>query len=169
MVFWFFGYPGIGKDFLATKLSRLVAIPHINADDFLTATDKKKLIKGTFTQQDRIKKLKRIITYINKLLPKHPSLVAADSLPDNLSRQLLFDTFAPEITFIYVHAPRKIHLSRLKARKEHFFTMDLLDAWIKKHWKPIDIPYISFQNSEGAEPKIEKKLLAIYNATSRIT
>ena len=47
MIYWFFGYPGVGKDYLAEKLSQLVSIPHIDADNFLTNTDKKKLIEGT--------------------------------------------------------------------------------------------------------------------------
>lgn len=160
MIFWFFGYPGIGKDFLAEKLSKLASIPHIDADDFLSKTDKKKLSNGSFTQRDRIRKLKRIIKQV-KLLEKNPNIAAADSLPDNLSRKLLLDSFRENITFIYVTAPKKLHLKRLKSRKNHFFTENLLDNWINKHWETIEIPHTTFQNIEDLK-KLEKKLLSIY-------
>lgn len=162
MIFWFFGYPGIGKDYLAEKLSELVSIPHINADDFLTKIDKKKLIDGTFTKKDRIKKLKRIISHIKKILRKYPHLTAADSLPDNLSRELLLKTFGSNITFIHVSAPTAIHKKRLKERQGHFFTVEMLDSWIKRHWEEIKIQYISLRNVPIKSQKLEKKLLKIY-------
>lgn len=162
MIYWFFGYPGVGKDFLAKKLSKVINIPYIDADDFLTPTDKQKLIKGTFAQKDRIRKLKRIIAHINKLLSKHSHLTAADSLPDNLSRNFLLETFKSNIIFIYVTVPKSAHLKQLKERKGHFFKAELLDTWIKKHWEDIQIPYIPFKNLSGDEKKMEKRLLSIY-------
>lgn len=164
MIFWFFGYPGIGKDFWAEKLSKLVSIPHLNADDFLTPTDRRKILNSTFTQHNRIKKLKRIISHIKKGLPKSPHIIATDSLPDNMSRKLLFDTFAPNIIFIHVTAPKQTHLNRLTARKDHFFTEKLLKVWIKKHWEKVNIPHLPFRNSQEGNEKIEKKLLNIYHA-----
>lgn len=162
MIYWFFGYPGVGKDFLAKKLAQLVSIPHIDADDSLTPIDKQKLIKGTFTQKDRIRKLKRIIAHIRKLLLKYPTLTTADSLPDNLSRQLLFKNFKPNIIFIHVSAPKAIHLKQIKERKNHFFKAQFLEPWIKKHWEPIQIPYISFKNLPEYDRELEKRLLRIY-------
>ncbi|OGE64288.1 hypothetical protein A3I48_03610 [Candidatus Daviesbacteria bacterium RIFCSPLOWO2_02_FULL_36_7] len=162
MIYWFFGYPGVGKDYLAEKLSQLVSIPHIDADNFLTNTDKKKLIEGKFTQKDRIRKLKRIVVYIKKILPKYSNLAIADSLPDNLSRKFLFDTFIANITFIYVSAPKTIHLKHLKGRKGHFFKAEMLDPWIKKHWEAIQIPYTPFKTVTGNSKILDKKLLEIY-------
>lgn len=162
MIFWFFGYPGVGKDYVAKKLAQVVNIPHVDADDFLTESDKQKLIKGSFTSQDRIRKLKRITVFINKLLLRYPHLAVADSLPDNESRKMLFNTFMNNIIFVYVQASKTTHVSRIKGRKSHFFTKEMIEKWIKQHWEPINIPYISLQNSGGGKLELEKKLLNIF-------
>lgn len=166
MIFFFFGYPGIGKDYLAEKLSQLVNIPHIDADDFLTKKDKQKLINGTFNKADRLRKLAGIVKYIKKL--KAPNIAAADSLPDNDSRQFLIDQFGKDIIFIYVYSSKSTHLKRLKKRKDHFFTKNLLDDYIKKHWEEIEIPHIKLLNEEIENAQIDKKLLHISHKVSTL-
>lgn len=161
MIFFFFGYPGIGKDYCAKRLSSLVNIPHLDADDFLTKQDQEKLIKGSFTKKDRLRKLKRIIINIKKNFPNQ-NLTIGDSLPDNLSRKLLVDSFGENIIFIHLHTLRAIHLKRLSERKNHFFTADLLRSWIKTHWQPINISYIPLNNSSKNMDRLDKKLLQIY-------
>lgn len=156
MIFFFFGYPGIGKDYCAERLSKLANIPHINADNFLTKSDQAKLLKGIFTTEDRIKKLKRIVKFINENY-SNQNLTIGDSLPDHNSREFLMGQFGKNITFIQVTAAKAIHVKRITERKDHFFTKELLDNYIK-NWEEIKIPYLPLKNSGN----LDEKLLQIY-------
>ena len=159
MIYWFFGYPGIGKDYCAKKLSLIKEFPYIDADDFLTEEDRDKLLDKSFTIEDRLLKLERIITHIRSLQKHHESITVADSLPDNASRNLVKNSFSEKIKLILVTAPDEIHKKRIAKRKNHFFTAELLDDYIKKHWKKINVPYVEFENIASEWEERLKKLL----------
>ncbi|MDO8619295.1 MAG: hypothetical protein Q7R49_05120 [Candidatus Daviesbacteria bacterium] len=155
MIFFFFGYPGIGKDFCAERLSKLTNIPHIDADNFLTKSDKQKLLNGTFTKVNRLKKLARIVKYIKKL--DSPNITIGDSLPDQDSRKFLMEQFGKDITLIHVQSSKSTHLKRIKERRNHFFTKELLGTYIN-HWEEISITHIPLENSGN----LDEKLLQIF-------
>lgn len=160
MVYWFFGYPGIGKDYCAKHLSRIGKFPHIDADDFLTIEDREKLLKNTFTQKDRLRKLERIVFHLEKLLLTNQHIAVADSLPDNKSREYILKAFPDNIKLILVTVAPTTHKERLQNRKNHFFTKDLLEEYIRKNWQPIKVPFIKFvNNSSNAWEENLKKLL----------
>lgn len=159
MIYWFFGYPGIGKDFCAQKLSEFGKFPHIDADDFLTNSDKKKLLNKTFTKEDRIKKLTRIVKHVKKLQKKFDNIAIADSLPDNTSRRFVMHSFE-EIKIIQVVASEKVHRERMKKRTDHFFTEQLLNDYISKNWQDVKVAHVVFRNTPTADwTKRLKKLL----------
>jgi gluconate kinase len=162
MIFWFFGFPGVGKDYCAKVASRLINAAYLNVDDFLTEEDKEKLIDGTFNQHDRLNKLMRVKAFIESSMDKG-NIVVADSLPDNLSRSFLKKSLE-NIVFILVEADVKIHKKRLKERKNHFFTESLLDDWKMKHWEEVNIPHIILRNDENGEKKISEEFTRIYNS-----
>jgi len=159
MIYWFFGYPGIGKDYCAKELSKIGKFPHIDADDFLTATDKKKLLNKTFTTKDRVKKLTRIVKHIKKLQKKSNSVAIADSLPDNKSRKFVLKSFK-EVKLIHVIASEKVHRERISKRSNHFFTERLLNDYISKNWQEVKVDHVVFKNVETKDwSKRIKKLL----------
>ncbi len=146
MIYWFFGYPGIGKDYCAKKLSQLKKFPYIDADDYLTEEDREKLLHKSFSVEDRLLKLERIITHIKNLQKHHENIAVADSLPDNASRNLVRNSFQGNIKLILVTAPDELHKKRIAKRKNHFFTIELLEDYIKKNWKKVNVAYSEFEN-----------------------
>ena len=158
MVFWFFGFPGSGKDFCANKFSKILKAPYVNADDFLTEELKRKLVDGTYTIEDRIEKLEKICQYILNLLKQNSHVIATDSLPDNRSRQLILDTFKNQIKMILVTVSLEAHKKRLKKRQNHFFTADLLDKWVTKFWEPITFHHTILKNDKSGDQELIKKL-----------
>lgn len=145
MIYWFFGFPGIGKDYCAHHLARIGNFPHINADDFLTEDDRQKLLMGTFTVEDRLNKLGRIVSHIKHTSNRLEHIAVADSLPDNASRRYIIDSFEG-VKLILVTASAIIHKRRISKRKNHFFTEKLLDSYIEKYWEEIEVPYVEFKN-----------------------
>lgn len=162
MVYWFFGFPGTGKDYAAKALSELKYASYVHIDDFLTKKDKEKLTKGNFSTEDRLRKLTRAVKDINGLVNKNKNVVAADSLPDHRSRNFLIENFKDNIAFIRVVVSPEIHKQRFINRKNHFFTEELLDNWVKKHWQePIKIPHIDLDNNEEGIKNLKLKLQKI--------
>ena len=164
MIFWFFGFPGVGKDYCANLFAELNNIPYFDADNFLTDKERSLLKTGQFTKENRLIKLRRIATYLEEQLKTTPHLVIGDSLPDNASRKMLADRFLERIVFIHVIAPTNIHHKRISERKNHFFTADLLTDWVKKHWEEsIEIPHISLNNDSKDSKKLISKLKTLTN------
>lgn len=159
MIYWFFGYPGIGKDYCARYLSEIGKFPYIDADDFLTTEDRQKLLDKSFTIEDRLLKLSRIISHIKNLQKYHENIAVADSLPDNASRNLIKNSFPGKIKLILVTAPGEVHKKRIAKRKNHFFTSELLDDYIKKNWKKVNVSYTEFENTNSDD--WEERLLQI--------
>ena len=145
MVYWFFGFPGIGKDYCAKKFSELTGSSYVSADSFLTAQEKEKLMNGTFTKIDRLIKLERICA---ALMHMGANIAIADSLPDAASRDYVHTYFNNNVRFLLVTASPEIHRQRIARRTDHFFTADILDRWIAQHWNGnITIPYTVIKNS----------------------
>lgn len=161
MVFWFCGLPGIGKDFCAQILAKIAGIPHLDGDLFLTPADKKSLIRRTFSSRRRLAKLARMAKQVKKLLATYPHLAVTDSLPDNASRNFLWQTFKEKIIFILVSVSPKIHLRRLGKRKNHFFKAGLLSDWVTKHWEKITIPHLVLKNDKSGPP-LERQIYKIF-------
>ena len=162
MIFWFFGFHGTGKDYCAKILTKLKKASYIHIDDVLTNQDREKLINGTFNVEDRINKLERATKKIDVLLKTNTTVVAADSLPDHRSRDFLLEKFKDNIVFIRVKVYPEIHKKRFAERKNHFFTEDLLNDWVEKHWQePIKIPHLILNNNTEGEKSVGHKLKKI--------
>lgn len=159
MIYWFFGYPGIGKDHSAKKLSVLGKFPHVDADDFLTEEDKEKLLSNTFSKEDRLLKLGRIVQHLQSLLRHHEHIAVADSLPDNVSRLFILNSFPGKIKLVLVTADETTHKKRLAKRKNHFFTEELLDNYIKKNWEKVTVSHIEYDNGRNSSEEELLKLL----------
>ena len=143
-VIWFFGPPGSGKGFCATKLSEILGVPHVDADEgeFLTPEYRKALEDFTLTQDMRTNKLERIRDYVIWLLGHqgHDQVVVEDSLPNRASRELVLNGFGEPINVLMVYVKTDPDVQRLnleKRKEEHFFTADMLPAWMENWEEPI--------------------------------
>ncbi len=159
MIYWFFGYPGIGKDYCAHHLARLGGFISIDADDYLTKSDRKKLLNKTFTKEERIKKLSRIVSHLKILLKTNSNIAIGDSLPDNKSRKFILDSFRNNIKLILVTSDPEKHKIQMSKREDHFFTAELLEDYIKNNWEEIEVSYIEFQNDNSKD--WEKRLQSL--------
>jgi len=164
MIYWFWGYPGIGKDYLAKKFEEIANTFYIDGDSFLTKIEKKKLITGTFTKKDRLKKLKRISDYLHKL---EKDVVITDSLPDKNSREFLLKSFKKNIVFILIKSSSSKHKKQIQNRKKHFFTSKMLSNYIKNNWEPVgNFPHLTLKNTNKTKVELKKELLKIYKKYS---
>ncbi len=166
MIFWFFGPPGTGKDYCAKTFSEISGAQYIHADDLLTDKEKERIIEGTFTDQDRILKIKRIVKVLKKTQKETAHIAIADSLPSNASRILLHTQLPGKITLILVKTPKKLHQKRLKNRKDHFFEHHLLKSYLEKHWEPVTIPHYLIKNDVPIGT-LRKNLKAIWLLESK--
>lgn len=157
MIYWFFGLPGIGKDYCAERLSQLLQCPHLDADNYLNEIERTKLLAGSFNSDDRLAKLKRICDDICVKLNENNCLTVADSLPNEAARRFILDTFSGDVALIFVSAPSHIHQQRLSARQDHFFTPDLLKDYVKNNWQPVQCQHIELVNDLDAE-SLDKQL-----------
>ncbi|MDO8269323.1 MAG: hypothetical protein Q7T54_01465 [Candidatus Levybacteria bacterium] len=148
MIYWFFGYPGIGKDYCASHLARIGHFPHIDADDFLTDEDREKLLNKSFSVEDRLLKLGRIIQHLKQMQKHHENIAVADSLPDNVSRGLIINSFSGKVKLILVTTDDRTHIKRISNRKKHFFTIDLLEDY-KKKWEKVNVVHAEFVNNDS--------------------
>ena len=164
MIYLIWGYPGVGKDYIARLFSECIGIPRIETDKFLTKREKDKLINNSFTDEDRTRKLKRLVKYLKQ---RKGSCIVTDSLPTQNSRLFLKKHFEHQIIFILVKSPKKIHYARIENRKNHFFKKSNLDNYISK-WEPIKgFSCVTFINGTQSEESLKKKLLKIYKITTR--
>lgn len=159
MIYWFFGYPGVGKDYLANLLSKIAPVKHIDADTFLTKIEKSKIEEKTFTNTDRLKKLKRI----SKILKTYNTDIAiGDSLPDSKSREFLSNYFKDKIIFILVKTSPKKHRIQLENRKNHFFKIEMLNNYLK-NWDSLkNFPHLVLDTTKLNKIKLENELVKIY-------
>ncbi len=165
MIFWFFGYPGIGKDYCARRLSEITDCFYVHADAYLTISEKEKLQLGTFTREDRHKKLERICDNLLRLLTMHPAITIGDSLPDEKSRLYVQQTLGANLCLVRVVADVSTHKRRITERGNHFFTPDLLDDWIEKHWEEPQDRYITFDTTHGLLSDLDEQLETLYQSS----
>lgn len=151
MIYWFFGLPGSGKTYAARRFSRLTGIPAYEGDDFHTEEDRRAVAAGAFTLAHRHAQLERI----QRVLQAHAmsGAIVTHPLPDKASRILVKASSAVPVRLVYVTAPLPLIRSRLETRTDHHFGVELLDAWIPKHWQePTDEDVFVLHNHAGAPP-----------------
>ncbi len=133
MVYWFYGQPGSGKSYVAAIFAEMIGATQYEGDTFHTKADRRAVLKGTFTLERRHAQLARIAKALKA--QKGKDAIVTHPLPDKRSRELLAASGGGDVVLIYVRTPRALQLKRLKARKGHHFTPDLLPAWINRHWQ----------------------------------
>ena len=163
MVYFFFGYPGIGKDFCAKRLSQLLSCLNIDADTYLTDPERQKLKNGTFTSEDRINKLRRICDDLSSKLENNNDITIGDSLPNQAAREYIANYFGDKVVMILILSESKLHNKRITNRKNHFFTKDILKDYIKNNWEPVTIDCLKLNNDSDNIQELDKGLLEIIN------
>ena len=165
MIYWFWGYPGIGKDYVARNFSEVAGVLYLDGDSFLDKTEESKLMRGTFTKSDRLKKLRRIAKHLKNV---RGDVAITDSLPDSNSREFLLNTFKKDIVFILVKSSVLKHKKQIRERKDHFFSAEMIDNYVKNNWEEVgDFPHTIFRNENKTKTEMRRELLKIYERFSK--
>ncbi|MFA6000224.1 MAG: hypothetical protein WC783_04615 [Candidatus Paceibacterota bacterium] len=165
MIYWFWGYPGIGKDHVAKNFSEVAGVLYLDGDFFLNKTEKSKLMRGTFTKSDRLKKLRRIVQHLKSI---KKDIAITDSLPDSNSRKFLLNTFKKDIVFILVKSSVLKHKKQTRERKSHFFNAEMIDNYVKNNWEKIEnFPHVIFRNENKTKMDMRRELLKICRKFSK--
>lgn len=167
MIFWFFGFPGIGKDYCARRLSEMTDCFYVHADDYLTLAGKEKLQKGTFTTRDRLKKLKKICDDLLWLGKVHRAISIGDSLPNEQSRHFVSRVLGSHVRFVHVLADIGTHQRRIAKRSGHFFTKEMIDRWIIQHWEDPKEQSIIFDTTDICPMRLDRELHGLYDAFNK--
>jgi gluconate kinase len=147
MRYWFFGLPGSGKTYLAKQFSLMTNFPQFEGDDFHTADDRKVIAEGAFTLAHRHAQLARVASSLQASAVA--DAIITHPLPDRASRALIREQSA---RLVYVAAPVPLIRERLISRTGHHFGVDLLDAWILRHWEDPMGEKCIVVNNDGSEP-----------------
>lgn len=158
MQYWFFGLPGSGKTHVAKLFAHMTLMPQYEGDDFHTAEDRKVIAEGAFTLAHRHAQLARVASSL--LASDVTDVIVTHPLPDRSSRTLIREQSA---RLVYVTAPLVLIKARLAARIGHHFGVELLDAWIPRHWEdPTGEPCFIVHNDGSASLEQQlTQLLAI--------
>lgn len=162
MIYFFFGYPGIGKDYCAKRLSELLNCLNIDADTYLTDKERAKLKNGTFTADDRADKLQRICDDIADKLIKNKDITIGDSLPNQAAREFIVKYFGDNVKMILVQSSAEVHQKHISERKDHFFTEDILKDYIDSNWEPIKIKHQTIINDSNDLSSLDDQLKKLY-------
>jgi carbohydrate kinase (thermoresistant glucokinase family) len=128
MVYILIGVSGCGKTTIGRILSERLAIKFYDADDFHShnnITKMKKLIP--LDDVDRIPWLLKVAEHIAEWNRDEDAVLACSALKEKY-RQILSWNGKEKVVFIYLEGNKNIILERMKKRKKHFFSLELLES-----------------------------------------
>ena len=127
------GVSGCGKTAIGMELSKTLAIPFYDGDDFHSEANKEKMSHGhPLTDEDRKPWLE---TLANLLKEKAPLILACSALKESYRKAL---RVAPDVRFIYLKGSYELIEKRLKERHGHFFDPHLLKSQFADLEEPQD-------------------------------
>jgi len=126
MVYIIIGVSGCGKTTIGLKLAELLKLPYYDGDDYHSPSNKEKMRKGIpLTDEDRKPWLSLLSENINRWNKEGGSVISCSALKEKYRRILLQHGPAQ---FIYLKAEKELIRFRLKERKGHFFSPDLMES-----------------------------------------
>ena len=128
MVIILIGVSGCGKTTIGIELSKRLGCLFLDGDDFHSEANIEKMSGGIpLTEADRRPWLDRLRRKIEECLDSGENLVLACSALSRNSRDVLRGNSA-DVRFVYLQGSKELIAQRLKNRKGHFSSPDLLDS-----------------------------------------
>lgn len=145
------GVSGTGKSSLAKQMAEELSLVFVDADDFHSAQAKKYMAENNpLTDEMRAPWLKRVIAHLVLLSQQGKSVVIAYSGLKSAHRNLFRD-LAFSCHFFYLSASKEVIAKRMAQRKNHFFSLPLLDSQFEAMEPPllseVDISTINIERA----------------------
>ena len=128
MVIILIGVSGCGKTTIGIELAKRLGCVFSDGDDFHPEANIEKMSGGVpLTEADRVPWLKNLRRNIEQCLDSGENLVLACSALSRPSRDIL-RVNVNDVRFVYLQGSKELIGQRLKGRKGHFMSSDLLDS-----------------------------------------
>jgi 6-phosphogluconate dehydrogenase len=151
------GVSGSGKTTLGALLANKFNIEFFDGDDFHSAANIAKMSAGIpLTDEDRYEWLTSINAKARELSLNNISGVFACSALKSSYRNILLESLADKLMFIYLKGSKEVIQTRMNARKGHFMPSQLLDSQFDALEEPTNALEIDL--SKSPEEMIEETL-----------
>ena len=128
MVIIVIGVSGCGKTTIGTELSKKIGCVFLDGDDFHPEANIEKMSNCVpLTEEDRAPWLNTLRCHVEKYLASGENLVLACSALSRHSRDILRGN-CKDVRFVYLQGSKELIGRRLKDRKGHFMSSDLLES-----------------------------------------
>ena len=134
-VYVVFGVSGCGKTTVGKLLAAEFGIKHFDADDFHPQSNVDKMSSGIpLNDQDRLPWLLNLSDKLEEWSLNGGAVLSCSALKEKY-RQML-SSKADDVQWIWLEGSRELIASRMKARKNHYFSVELLDSQIRDLEEP---------------------------------
>ena len=128
MVIIVIGVSGCGKTTIGIELSKKIGCVFLDGDDFHPEANIEKMSNGVpLTLEDRAPWLNTLRCHVEQYLDSGQNLVLACSALSRQSRDILRGN-SKDVRFVYLQGSKELIRRRLKDRKGHFMSSDLLES-----------------------------------------
>lgn len=122
------GVAGSGKTTVGRRLSSKTGLPFYDGDDFHSEANVAKMASGTpLTDEDRQGWLESINVFVRKELDISGGIIACSALKESY-RNILVSGVENPVKWILLNGEKEVIRERIKRRKKHFFSEELLQS-----------------------------------------
>lgn len=138
MVYIVMGVSGSGKTTIGKMLAERLAVKFYDADDYHPQNNIDKMKNLTpLEDEDRIPWLLNLAHHISQWNMHEGAVLACSALKEKY-RKILSKDDRERVVFIYLDGSKNLILKRMKKRKGHFFSSDLLESQFNTLEEPLD-------------------------------
>ncbi len=159
MIYILMGVSGSGKTTIGRLLASRLQLPFLDADDYHPAENIRKMSEGIpLSDTDRMPWLKLLSETLTSY--RHGGVVLACSALKEMYRKNLVDDEEVGVCWVFLHGDFEAIYERLKARKGHFMTQELLQS----QFDTLEPPVYGLHLDIADEPdKLVDHILAKYS------
>lgn len=156
------GVSGVGKTTIGRQLADALDVPFVDADDFHSASNVKKMASGIpLDDEDRQPWLEALSGWMSKQEKTGGAVLAFSGLKESYRAALRSSCSAP-LTWIFLNAPESILARRLASRTDHFFDRTLLGSQLDD----LEIPqYAWLIDVDGPPHEIVNNIIERFGST----
>ena len=159
MVIVIMGVTGCGKTTVGQLLAAKLTLPFLDADDFHSKENILKMNQGIPLLDDDRKPWLLVLSNTLKEYEEKSGVVLACSALRESYRKILQSSVQSDIIWIHLEGSQETILERLKNRKNHFMSPDLLTSQMEVLESPAYACNISIEKSpEGIVSEIIKEI-----------